>query len=177
MDFYPSAPLDTNIGQNKVWAIVREAFANEDGLAFYRFPIYLHGGYLHREIDVLLLFGDYGVFIIKCKGYRVENIQSTRGHVWGLRGWYKQQDTPFEQVSRQMYAIRGWLGPLGDLAQKVRFFHRVALPLIYREECEQSGLNTLPSTQAISTNDELTVDGLRHWVFGAPLRQALSPET
>ena len=75
MDFYPpEESFDQNLGQNLVWKNVKLAFANQEGFGYYRYPVYNKNGFLQCEPDILLGFRDHGIFIIECKGLRIENI-------------------------------------------------------------------------------------------------------
>ena len=54
MEFHPHEPFDTNQGQRKVWDSLKEAFAKDEGVAYYRYPIFSRTR-RRREPDILLL--------------------------------------------------------------------------------------------------------------------------
>ncbi|MEO0686779.1 MAG: hypothetical protein AAFY76_17490, partial [Cyanobacteria bacterium J06649_11] len=68
MEFFPYEPFDKNQGQNKVWEWLKEAFKDESGVAYYRYPIFTKNGNLNREPDILFLHRELGLWVIECKG-------------------------------------------------------------------------------------------------------------
>jgi hypothetical protein len=55
MEFHPYEPFDQNKAQKAVWDKLKSAFKDEEGVAFYRYPIFHRNGNLHREPDILLV--------------------------------------------------------------------------------------------------------------------------
>ena len=40
MEFFPYEPFDNNESQKKIWEWLKEAFKNDSGVAYYRYPIF-----------------------------------------------------------------------------------------------------------------------------------------
>ena len=57
MDFFPFEPIDENKGQKKIWGWIKDAFKNDEGVSYYRYPIFTRSGSLIKEPDILLPSG------------------------------------------------------------------------------------------------------------------------
>lgn len=150
MDFFPYEPFDNNQAHKKVWEWLKEAFKDEEGVAYYRYPIFTKTGRLNREPDILMLHRKLGLWVIECKGCSIGNINSIQGHEWQMNNWYRETDTPVAQAEDQMFAIKNKLTERRETRGLVSSFNfRVALPNIKQEEWELKSFNQLPSTQGV----------------------------
>ncbi len=68
MEFIPELPFDNNSAQNAVWLAIKQSLQNEEGLAYYRYPLYRMDGVMRHEPDIMLVLRKYGIFVIECKG-------------------------------------------------------------------------------------------------------------
>lgn len=165
MEFYPYEPLDNNQGQHKVWESIKKAFKDDQGVAYYRYPIFHKSGRLMREPDIVLLLREYGLWIFECKGYRINNIQEIQGHQWSMNNWHNEYETPVAQSEDQMFAIHNRLNQSRETRNKVNCNFRVALPFITEEEWENSSFATLPSTEGVVLiKEQLTPIALRNYI-------------
>src|SRR4051812_9774680 len=98
MDFYPHEPFDCNRAQKHVWASIKQAFEDEPGVCYYRYPIFTRGVRRHREPDILLLHPRLGLWVFECKGSEMRNIATIQGHAWEMRDWYEETSTPIAQA-------------------------------------------------------------------------------
>lgn len=73
MEFIPSEPFDSNVAQRRIWSVLRQALANDEGVCYYRYPIF-SGDRSRREPDILLLHREWGLYVIECKGFEIENV-------------------------------------------------------------------------------------------------------
>jgi hypothetical protein len=105
MDFCPNEPFDNNSAQHYVWGSLKAAFEDDPGVRYYRFPIFVRGA-PRREPDVLLLHPDLGLWVIECKGCRIENVAELRGHEWLMRDWHDEVERPLLQAEDQMFALK-----------------------------------------------------------------------
>lgn len=150
MEFFPYEPFDKNEAQRRVWEWVKEAFKNEEGVAYYRYPIFTKTGRLNREPDILILHRQLGLWVIECKGCFISNIKGIQGHEWQMNNWYREIDTPVAQAGDEMFAIQNKLTGRRETRSLITSFNfRVALPNIKRKEWESKGLHELPSTGGV----------------------------
>lgn len=150
MEFFPYEPFDKNDAQKKVWDWVKDAFKDEEGVAYYRYPIFTKTGKLNREPDILLLHRQLGLWVIECKGCLINNIKGIQGHEWQMNNWYREIDTPVAQAEDEMFAIKNKLTERRETRSLVIYFNfRVALPNIKRKEWESKGFHEFPSTQGV----------------------------
>lgn len=165
MDFHPYEPLDNNQGQSKVWESVKKAFKEDEGVAYYRYPIFYKSGKLMREPDIVLLHREYGLWVFECKGYNLSNIQGIQGHQWLMNNWHSEYETPVAQAEDQMFAIHNRFNQSRETRNKVNCHFRVALPSINTNEWLNSSFATLPSTEGVVlTKEQLTPKALRNYI-------------
>ncbi|MBD2771396.1 NERD domain-containing protein [Iningainema tapete] len=149
MEFFPYEPFDNNQAQKKVWDSIKEAFKDDPGVAYYRYPIFTRSGRLNREPDILILHRELGLWVIECKGCKIDNILSIQGHEWRMNNWYSEIETPVAQAENQMYAVKNKLTDCEETRGLVSFNFRVALPFISKQEWQTKGFHDLPSTQGV----------------------------
>lgn len=106
MLFYPTEPLDDSVPQAAVWNAVRQAFAQDEGVAYYRFPISDAKGFALHEADILIVLRHFGLFVLEVKGYCINNITGIQGHVWQTKNWYTPEEYPLKQVLAQVFALK-----------------------------------------------------------------------
>ncbi|MBF0239218.1 MAG: NERD domain-containing protein, partial [SAR324 cluster bacterium] len=163
MIFVPQDPIDNNNGQNKVWKALKEAFVSEEGVAFYRFPIY-QNRFQHREIDILLILQNYGVYVFECKGCIIDNIQQIEGGNWTMSGWYREEEQPVNQSHDQLFAVKNYLEEVSGLKGRLGFFNLVAIPFISKAEWSAKNFDRLPSTKPVLLSEDLTSENLQQLV-------------
>ena len=150
MDFFPYEPFDDNQAQKKVWEWLKEAFKDEEGVAYYRYPIFTRTGKLNREPDILMLHRKLGLWVIECKGCSIDNINGIQGHEWQMSNWYRETDTPVAQAEDEMFAIKNKLTERRETRGLISSFNfRVALPKVKQKDWESKGFHQLPSTQGV----------------------------
>ena len=164
MEFYPKEPHDVNAAQSMVWKAVKVAFQQEEGAAYYRYPIADVRGFSHYEADILLALRHYGLFLIEVKGLYIHNIRAIQGPVWQTQHLRPSQEYPVSQARNQVFALKEWLKKAGGARNPYVHFV-IALPFISREDWHSRGLADLPSTgHIVRTADLLTPDKLQQWV-------------
>lgn len=150
MDFFPYEPFDDNQAQKQVWNWLKEAFKDEEGCAYYRYPIFTKTGRLNREPDILMLHRSLGLWVIECKGCSIGNIKCIQGHEWQMNNWYREIDTPVAQAEDQMFAIQNKLTERRETRGLITSFNfRVALPKVKQKDWESERFHQLPSTQGV----------------------------
>jgi superfamily I DNA and RNA helicase len=149
MEFFPYEAFDNNPVQKKLWEWLKEAFKNDPGVAYYRYPIFTRIGKLNREPDILILHQEFGLWVIECKSYCINNISAIQGHEWQMNNWYNESETPVAQAEDQMFAIKNKLDERRETRGKINFHFRVALPNVKQKEWEERKFHELPSAQGV----------------------------
>jgi len=149
MEFHPYEAFDNNEAQNKVWNWLKDAFKDEEGIAYYRFPIFAKFGRLIREPDILMIHKELGLWVIECKSYFIKNISGIQGHEWQMNNWYNETETPVVQAEDQMFAIKSKLDERRESKGKVNCHFKVALPNIKRKEWVDTGFHQFPSCEGV----------------------------
>lgn len=172
MQFHPEEPFDRNKGQHAVWKALKAALDGFEGRAYYRLPIYSSGGFYRREIDVLVLLRDFGVFPLEVKGCSIGNIDAIDGNAWTMADWFRTTEAPCAQVDEQKFALLELLkrGGLTD----VPCAERVVLPFVTSAAWANAGYANLASTQIVWTKEDLTPARMRAWLNSVPGRRRLS---
>ena len=161
MDFFPFEPIDENQGQKQLWGWIKDAFKSDEGVAYYRYPIFTRSGTLISEPDVLLLHREFGLWVFESKGCYINNIQSIQGHQWEMNNWYEDIISPVAQAEDQMYAVRGKLEERRESRGKINYNFRVALPKIKKQDWMEHKFNEYPSTGCVLLYDDLTPKALK----------------
>ncbi|WP_292826333.1 nuclease-related domain-containing DEAD/DEAH box helicase [Nostoc sp. JL33] len=162
MEFFPFEAFDNNEAQKKIWEWLKEAFKNDSGVAYYRYPVFTRTGRLNREPDILILHQELGLWVIECKSYSINNVSAIQGHEWQMNNWYNESETPVAQAEDQMFAIKNKLDERRETRGKVNCHFRVALPNIKQKEWEGKEFHQLPSAQGVVlVYENLTPSSLR----------------
>ena len=177
MEFFPHEAFDDNQAQKKVWEWLKEAFKNDPGVAYYRYPIFTRAGRLNREPDILMLHQELGLWVFECKSYYISNIAAIQGHEWQMNNWGNESETPVAQVEDQMFAIKNKLDERRETRGKINCHFRVALPNVKQKEWEESKYHQLPSAQGVVlVYENLTPSALRKHLTDNAQRCQLSDE-
>jgi superfamily I DNA and RNA helicase len=177
MEFFPYEPFDNNQAQKKVWEWLKEAFKNDSGVAYYRYPIFTRAGRLNREPDILMLHQELGLWVFECKSYYIKNIAAIQGHEWQMNNWYNESETPVAQAEDQMFAIKNKLDERRETRGKINCHFRVALPNVKQKEWEESKYHQLPSAEGVVlVYENLTPSALRKHISETAQKCQLSNE-
>jgi superfamily I DNA and RNA helicase len=149
MKFYPHEPFDQNNSQHKLWDWLKEAFKDDEGVAYYRFPVFKKTGSLLREPDVLLLHRQYGLWVFEVKGCQIGNIAAIQGHEWQMNDWYEETSTPVIQAEDGMFAVKCKLEQCREIRDLVWTSFRVALPDVKRSGWQSRGFDNLAASQGV----------------------------
>ncbi|HEB55774.1 MAG TPA: hypothetical protein ENI98_05605 [Gammaproteobacteria bacterium] len=150
MQFHPNYPIDNNKGQRLIWQQIKNTFERDEGVAYYRYPIFSRGGRGRSEPDFLIIHRKYGVWVLESKGCYIGNIGAIEGHDWSMRDWYSETMSPVSQAEAQMFEVKTLVERNSDLRQlKIPFEYRVVLPFITMSEWKDSGFSCHPSTDGV----------------------------
>ncbi|MGX9688661.1 ATP-binding domain-containing protein [Deinococcus wulumuqiensis] len=137
-----------------VWEAVKEAFAGREALAFWRYP--LSDGQA-SEPDILILDAELGIVIIEVKALPLRQIKRFSGYEWELNWPYfgKNAINPHQQAKNQLRKALDHVRQRPGLS-RVPGRVLVALPLVTRDEWEDSALDTLVSDTPMLLGDQLS---------------------
>ncbi len=155
MKFFPNYPNDNNKGQRQIWNAIKNALSNDEGVAYYRYPIYTKSSRGRSEPDFLIVHRKYGIWVLESKGCEIGNICGINGHDWAMRDWYADNMCPISQVEAQFYEVKK-LVERDDVLKRlcIPFEYRVVLPFITTDEWRCKDYSNHPSTTGVVWLDE-----------------------
>jgi superfamily I DNA and RNA helicase len=142
MQFHPHEAFDSNRAQRHVWDNLKLAFPDDEGVAYYRYPIFARGT-RRREPDILLLHPTLGLWVIECKGCRIENVAAIEGNCWVMANWHEENETPLAQAEDQMFAVKNRYDERRETRNVVACNFCVALPFVTRAQWQEKGFDRL----------------------------------
>lgn len=153
-------------GEARVFEAVKAAYAGEEALGFWRYP--LRTNETMREPDILVADPELGLVIIEVKSLPLDIIGGVSGYRWDLsRPYYgKMHLNPYEQARKQAQV-------LGEIAVRKSGLTGlatraiVAVPLISREEWD-GRFGHLLSDVPMLFSDQLTPAKLRRALEQTP---------
>lgn len=164
MQFVWSDSGDTSIAEEEIWKYLKVALLSDDGICYHRFPIFSTDR-SRREPDILIVHRQWGVYVIDCKGYKIDNIQSIQGKTWNLRNWKSTKEEPVSEAEDQMYAVLGKFKTDSRLRQGRKDLIQghifIGLPNITESQWLESGLSSPSAQFNIVFSDDLEPDALR----------------
>jgi superfamily I DNA and RNA helicase len=164
MQFVWSDSGDTTIAEEEIWKCLKAALLSDDGICYHRFPIFSTDR-SRREPDILIVHRQWGVYVIDCKGYKIENIESIEGKTWNLRNWKSTKEEPVSEAEDQMYAVLGKFRTDSRLRQGRKDLIQghifIGLPNITESQWRGSGLSSPSAQFKIIFSDDLEPNALR----------------
>lgn len=163
MRFCPNEPPDHYKGQRLAWNYLKRAFEGDEGIAYYRYPVFTGRGSTRREPDFLVLTRKFGVWIFECKGARLDQIAEINGQEWLMRRWYAERMSPVQQTEDQMFEVKALVEKERALRSLgIVFDYRVLLPFITPAAWEASGFADNPSARGVVlVGEQMDRSGLR----------------
>ncbi len=150
MKFFPNYPNDNNKGQRVIWNTVKDAMGSDEGVAYYRFPIFTGNGSQRKEPDFVLIHRRFGIWVLESKGCTIGNIAAIEGHDWQMRDWYSESMSPVSQVESHFYAVKSLVALDAPLAKlRLSFEYRVVLPFVSADDWRMAGYSKHPSTDGV----------------------------
>lgn len=118
-------------GEARVFEAVKAAYAGDEALGFWRYPLVTQETV--REPDILVADPELGLIVIEVKSLPLDVIAGLTGYRWDLaRPYYgKAHLNPYEQARRQAHVLGELAVRRGNLPQ-LATRAIVALPLITR---------------------------------------------
>ncbi|GMU00600.1 hypothetical protein KH5H1_47200 [Corallococcus caeni] len=153
MEFFQTTEATT--GEARVFNALREAFRQDEGLCFLRYPFFETRGRFRHEPDILMLHRDLGLLIIEVKDLQARHVSRMEGHTWHMADWHKGIEEPYAQAEAQMWSALKRFNSVPLLHDRLKHHALVALPNVPRAEWAAKGFTLLPCNPAILHKDEL----------------------
>ncbi len=173
MRFCPNEPPDHYKGQRLAWNLLKLAFEGDEGVAYYRYPVFSGRGSERREPDFLVVSRKFGIWVFECKGAHLEHIREIQGQEWVMQRWYAERISPIQQAEDQMFEVKSLVDRRRELrGLGIVFDYRVVLPFVKSSEWEAAGFAEHPSARGVvltgdqlkrkRLREELKIHGLAH---------------
>jgi superfamily I DNA and RNA helicase len=146
-------------GEARVFEAVKAAYAGDEALGFWRYPLVTQETV--REPDILVADPELGLVVIEVKSLPLDVIAGVTGYRWDLaRPYYgKAHLNPYEQARKQAHVLGELAVRKGNLPQ-LATRAIVALPLITRDDWD-ARFGHLLSDVPMLFADQLTPAKLR----------------
>jgi superfamily I DNA and RNA helicase len=148
MDFSWGESEGGNYAEKEIWSALKLTLIEDEGLCFHRYPVF-SADRSRREPDFLILHRFWGLYIIECKGCKIDNIESIDGATWHMKNWHSSQETPYTQAEDQMFAVMTKFKTESSLRARreciIKSHVFIALPYITRAEWISKGLDLSPA--------------------------------
>ena len=106
MRFHPTESPEHNQCERRLWGLLKGAFERDEGVVYYRYPVFTGRGSQRREPDFVVVSRDFGVWILECKGARINQILEIQGQEWLMESWYADSISPVRQAEDQMFEVK-----------------------------------------------------------------------
>jgi len=181
MEFVWSESGDTNYSEIEIWKALKPALVEDEGICYHRYPIF-SADRSRREPDILILHRQWGLYIIECKGCRIDNIERIDGPAWIMKDWHSSKETPYTQAEDQMWAVLGKFKNEPALRKGRRDLIQghvfIGLPFITRAEWKSKCLDLSPASPlTVIFADDLVPSALRSCLQELPAEEKQEPLT
>lgn len=161
--FFPNEAPGHYQGERLCWNLLKQALEGDEGVTYYRYPVFSGRGSARREPDFLVLSRRYGIWVFECKGARLSNIVEIQGQEWQMRQWYDERIAPIQQAEDQMWEVKALVERnRATRGLRLVFDYRVVLPFVTETEWENAGFAEHPSVRGVVlTADDMERSALR----------------
>jgi superfamily I DNA and RNA helicase len=148
---------DTTIAEKEIWNALLLALDDEKGVCFHRFPI-LSADRTKREPDILILYKQWGLYVLNCLNYKIENMSSLEDGRWKLVNWSSSEENPITQTEDQLLAVLDKFRNESSLRQGRKDLIQghivLALPFISHSDWKSKNL-TVPENAILLFGEDL----------------------
>lgn len=180
MEFVWSDSGDTSIAEEEIWKYLQVALSTDDGICYHRFPIFSTDR-SRREPDIFMVHRQWGIYVIDCKGYKIDNIQRIDGETWNLTNWKSTKEEPVSDAEDKMYAVLGKFKTDSRLRQGRKDLIQghifIGLPNITKSQWRERGLGSSIAQFNIIFSDDLEQDALKAKLQDIPDEEKQGPIT
>jgi superfamily I DNA and RNA helicase len=165
MEFTWTDSDQTTYAERIIWNALKSAFITDEGLCYYRYPIF-SADRSRREPDFLILHREWGLYVIVCKAFNIDNIEHIDGPLWLMRNWEASSESPYIQAEDQMLIVANKFTSESELrrgrSHVIEGHTFIALPSITRAEWRERHFDeSLASPSTIIFADDLEPEALR----------------
>lgn len=161
-----------------IWNNVKKAFANREGIAYWRYPLFTDdkkGGRgtkrKYKEPDILIVDRELGLVLIEVKGCRLEQVEQINGPLWHMSAdFYERTITPVRQVNRHAQDLLRYCNREDELTECITYRLLIGLPKINRNQWTDK-FGRLPSVPSVVCKGEAGSQLLLHISDTAPIVQ------
>lgn len=125
----------------EVWNTLKKTFQKDEAIAIHHYPMFFNAGATSREIDILFLHQQLGLFVIEVKGVPIQKIDKIQGHRWYFKNFRSESEAPYQQANQQMYMLVNDLNKNLLVGKRLNQFTVVALPMVSKAEWCNKGFN------------------------------------
>ena len=140
-------------GEQLVWEIIQQSFAQRDCIGYWRYPIFSECQ--RKEPDILVADCELGLIVIEVKSITIDQIVNITGHRWEYQNFYLAFGSPYQQAENQLFALLKYSDREPSLCRQIPGRAMVALPLITQQQWQARGFHQLPSSPPILFKDDL----------------------
>src|SRR5260221_4996832 len=137
MEFTWTDSDQTTYAERTIWNALKSALIADEGLCYYRYPIF-SADRSRREPDFLILHREWGLYVIVCKAFNIDNIEHIDGPLWLMRNWEASSESPYIQAEDQMLIVSNKFTSESELrrgrSHVIEGHSFIALPSITRAE-------------------------------------------
>jgi superfamily I DNA and RNA helicase len=171
MKFYPFEPVDAKKSQLRIWQCFKETFRDDDGIAYYKYPVFFKHGETRREPDIIVLHRLYGICVVEVEGCEIGNLAEVSPNQWTMRKWNEEIIDPIARAEDMSFAIKRIVESHRDLRKiPIHIDFKVALPKIERSEWIAKGFDQIDCDDRLWFRDDVAPDFLRK-AFASDRRQ------
>jgi DNA helicase-2/ATP-dependent DNA helicase PcrA len=139
----------------EVWNTLKKTFQKDEAFAIHHYPMFFNAGATSREIDILFLHQQLGLFVIEVKGVPIEKIDKIQGHLWYFKNFRSESEAPYHQAKQQMYMLVNDLNKNLLMGKRLNQFTVIALPMVNEAEWCEKGFNQQLSVPTPIFKDDL----------------------
>lgn len=118
----------------KVWNMLKQSFSSDSAFAIHHYPMFYSSGAVRREIDILFVHKQLGLFVIEVKGLEIDQIEKIQAHWWYFKNFRTDKEAPYQQAFNQMMMLTNDLENKVMLPKQINKFATVALPRITKQQ-------------------------------------------
>lgn len=85
MRFHPTESPEHNQCERRLWGVLKSAFERDEGIVYYRYPVFTGRGSQRKEPDFVVVSRDFGVWVFECKGARINQVREIQGQEWVMK--------------------------------------------------------------------------------------------
>ncbi len=106
MEFIWSVSDESSIAHKNFWKNIQEIFKEDEGLCYYKYPIYsFNGG--RQEHDFLILHRELGLFVVGLRNYVIDELEEISEKLWKISNRIIKEDPILMELEDKMFLLHG----------------------------------------------------------------------